>query len=116
MEYIFLILLKTHLYLICIVLGAYALEKVTSLDLFFWQFKKKKSKYMAEGSANLSSILYFLFSLFLLLYHVYYKKDAPEDYAFWKWLVIILPLAVLLRYLYFKHTARDPTKEGVHYG
>lgn len=115
MKYILFLILEAHLYIVCIILASYVIEKITNLKLLIDDFKWEKSEYMAKGSAGLFSTLYFLISLAVLLFHVHGKKDAPEDYAFWKWLIIMIPLTVIFRILYYKFQAKDPNKEGVHY-
>lgn len=101
MKYILSLILEAHLYIVCIILASYIIEKTTNLKLLIDSFKWKKSDYMAKGGADFYAFLYFVISLMVLLYHVYSKKDAPEDYAFWKWLIIMLPLTILLRILYY---------------
>ena len=116
MKYVLYIILKAHIYMIYIVVSSFVLEEITRhrLKLLIYNFKWKKSKEMARGTADFLSSLYFIFSLIFLLYDVYIKKNAPEDYNFWKWLVIMIPLTILFNLLYYKFQAKDPTKKGFH--
>lgn len=85
------------------------------LKLLLHDFTWKKSEYMAKGSADLLASLYFIVSLLVLLYNVYIKNNAPENYAFWKWLIIMLPLTIIFRIIYYKFTGKDFSKKGFHH-
>jgi hypothetical protein len=115
MKYVLFLIIEAHLYIICIVLVSYILEKVTNLKLLVDNFRWEKSDYMAKGAAGFQSTLYFLASMCVLLYHVYIKGDAPEEFAFWKWLIIMAPLTILFRVLQYQFQVKDPTREGIHY-
>jgi len=114
MKYVLKIILDTHLLMLLIVLISYIIEKITWFKLLIFDFTWKKSEYMATGSANLISIMYFILSLIVLLFNVYILRNSPEDYRFWKWLIIMFPLSIIVRFLYYHLQAKDKTKKGFH--
>ena len=114
MNYLISLVVKTHFYLLVIVLVSFVVERLTNLKLLIHDFNWKKSDFMAGGSADLLSVIYFLIGLGVLLYDAYYKGNAPESFRFWHWLVIMLPLTVLVRFAYYHLQARDPKKKGFH--
>lgn len=115
MIYVSRIIFEAHLYMVVIVLSSYVFEKMFGFKLLIDNFNWKKSDYQAAGSSDVLSLLYFVVSLIVLLYNVYGRKSAPADYAFWKWLIIIIPLTVLFRVWYNKNQGRDPTKKNSHH-
>ena len=115
MRFILLIIIEAHLYMLCTILASYVVERITGLKLLIEHFKWKKSNDMARGSAGLHSILYFMFSLGVMIYHVYIRESASVEYTFWKWLAIMLPLTVLFGFQYYRLQGRDPSKKGEHY-
>jgi divalent metal cation (Fe/Co/Zn/Cd) transporter len=78
-------------------------------------FKWKKSDEMAEGAAIFYSTLYFIFSLILLIYDGYIKHRVPSDFSFIRWLIIMVILSIIVKYVYYLFTAKDPKKLGEHY-
>lgn len=117
MKYVIWVIIRSHVYILFIFLGSCIFEILTKrkLKLILDDLTWKKSKEMASGSADVFASLYFVISLLVLLYNVYIKHNAPTDYRFWKWLVIMVPLTVIFRKLYYKLQAKDPKKKGVHY-
>jgi len=109
-----MLIIEAHIYMLVITLISYILERIFKLKLLIHDFKWKKSDSMARGSANILALLYFLISLFVLIYNVYWKKTVSESYTFWKWLIIMIPLTILFRICYYKFQGRDPTKKGFH--
>lgn len=114
MRYVVMIIIEAHLYMIVILLVSYILEKMFKIRLLIDSFRWKKSDYLAGGAADFYSLLYFLFSLLFLLFDLYVRKTVSENYTFWKWLIIMIPLTILFRICYFKFQGRDPTKKGFH--
>ena len=62
---------------------------------------------MSEGSANINAILLFLICLGTLFFDLNGLESSPEGYAFWKWLIVMLPLTIVYRMIYFRLTPRD---------
>lgn len=109
MEYIIKVLLRAHIFLLLIVLISYIIEKITGLILIVTAFLEEKKDYNeARGNTGLFTILYFLYLLIFLLYDVYIANHASESYAFWKWLIVVIPLTSLFVILFHKFQGREP--------
>lgn len=113
-KYTISLILKAQGYVLIIIFLSFVIEKITILKLLIHDFFWEKSDDMAAGSANIISIGYFFVSLFVMIYNVYVKKNAHPEFSFWIWLLIMIPLTVLVRFLYYHLQARDPTKKGFH--
>lgn len=117
MIYTIHILIKAHLFIIMIVVVSYVIEKLSNYKwkLLYFSFTEfKKSKYMTRSLADGHSFFYFLFCLGTLVIDAYVNNNATTDFAFWKWSIIMIPLTVLVRNLYYKYTAKDFSKKGFH--
>jgi hypothetical protein len=114
--YILGILLKSHLLLIIIVLISQVIEKNTKWKLLIYEFKYPKNIKSARGSADFHSIIYFVFCLCVLLFSLYNNENIPDSYAFWKWLLIVIPLTILFNKIYYKFTAKDPKRADDDFG
>lgn len=115
MNFTISIILEAHIYMILVVLFSFIVERLFGFKLLIDDFTWKKSDRMALASANIAAIFYFIISLGTLVYNVYARGNAPEDYSFWQWLLIVLPLTVLVRMAYYRLQARDPSKKGMHH-
>jgi hypothetical protein len=114
-DYLIVIILKTHLYILVIIIFSYLIEKHSNLKLLFENFKWKKSNEMAEAGADFHAFLYFLFSLAILIYDGYIKDRAPTNFSFIRWLIIMFILSTIFRYTYYIFTGKDPKKLGKRY-
>ena len=102
MTYVLIIIVKTHCYLLLLLVLSALIEYSTRFKLLVRMFLWKKNEYAAGGASDFHAVLYFIFSLMVLLYNVYIKKNAPADYSLWKWLIIMIPLTIIFHRLYDK--------------
>lgn len=110
MIYSIKIILIAQLVVIFILIISYIIESFTGLKLFVWGFKVKKNLKMANGAADLDSIIYFLVCLDTLLYDRYISGNKVADFSFWIWFFIVLTLTIIFRKLYFKFTPKDTNR------
>ncbi len=109
MVYVFKLMVRAHVYLVVIVLVSFIIERVTGLFLLVTAFsEKKRNRSQAEGNTGLHTILYFIYLLLFTIYNVYFVKNAPAEYAFWKWLLLSVPLTVTFGIVYHKYQGREP--------
>ena len=109
MEYVFKLMIRAHIYLILIILISYVVERITGLILLVKAFsQEKKDKEQAVGVTDLFTFLYSIYLLFFLVYDVYIAKNAKEGFAFWKWLIVVIPLTILFWKFYHKYQGREP--------
>jgi len=111
MKYILIEILQGHLVIAVVVLISYVIELLTPIKLLIWMFKMPKNDDMAQGAANFHAFLYFIVCLGTLLYDRYTLDVLPPGYSFWKWLIIIVPLTVIFRMVYYKLTSIDPGRD-----
>ncbi len=115
LNYLIIILLIAHLAMLLIVMMSYIIEKKSNWKLIFDIFKWKKSPEMADGAATFYSALYFIISLAILIYDGYIKDRAPSDFMFSRWLLVMIILTIIFRFVYYRYTGKDPNKSGEHY-
>ncbi len=112
MRFVLFLILEAHLYIICIILVSYVIERVTGLKLIIDAFfDEEKEEDIANGAASFNSIGYFTISLIVFLYHLYIKKTELGANAFWKWLLIMLPLTIIFRILYYRWQGKKSQKQ-----
>ena len=73
-------------------------------------FKYKKDLKTAIGAADTQAILYFLFQVLYAVFHAYIKHDKLEDFNIFIWILVVFPLAIIVRVLYYKFQGIDLTK------
>jgi hypothetical protein len=114
-NYLISIIFKAHLIILFMITTSYLIEKNSNWKLMFDIFKWKKSPEMADGAATFYSALYFIISLAVLIYDGYIKDRAPSDFMFSRWLLVMIVLTIIFRFVYYRYTGKDPNKSGEHY-
>ncbi len=94
---------------------SYIIEKNSNWKLLFHMFKWEKSEYMAKSGALFHAGLYFIISLAILIYDGYIKDRAPSDFMISRWLLVMIVLTIIFRFVYYRYTGKDPNKKGKHY-
>ncbi len=117
MKFVIHTIIHAHVVILIIISVSYILEKLTPWKSIIYIFKRPKNFKKATAAADFHTGLYFIICLLTLLYD-FYKKRAyiPDDYKFWKWLVIMIPLVVIFQKLYYKFTAKDPDRADDDWG
>ena len=103
-------ILKAQFIVILIIISSYIIESLTTFKLLIWNFKWKKNNKLATGAADINAILYFIICLGVFLYDKYIAESISEHYSFIDWLILIIPLTIIVRKLYFKYTVKDPDR------
>ena len=108
--------MKGNLICLFVVFISYIIEINSNWKLLIHNFEYPKNLFIKTGAANFHALLYF-FTNFIVLIRDLYKIDPnPVGYSFWKWLVIIIPLTIIVRMLYLKYTAFDPNRSDDDHG
>ena len=98
------------------VLAVYAIsffvESISGLKLLIWDIKLKSNTFMSNGRANNIAGLVFLVCLGVNYYRLKHAIEIPDDYRFWKWLLVMTPIVVAVRVLVFKYVPRDPNRDN----
>ena len=81
------------------------------LDSTILSFSYPKNIKKATGYADFHAGLYFIICLLVHFYDLNKVNNLPEEYSFWIWLIIIIPLVIIFQKTYFKFTCKDPNKE-----
>lgn len=109
------LLLESHLYLVGIIAAIYIIERWKGKFILVRWFRYKKDMKSAIGSADREALLYFLFNLGFAIYKTYITHVTPEKFSIFKWILIIVPLSILFRKLYFKYQGIDQTKKDYEF-
>ena len=104
------LLLESHVCLLILVLVVYVIETLTGKLILVHWFKLKKDMKSAIGSADMESLLYFLFNIGFSIYKVYIRKSVQGNFHFVVWVVIVLVLSITVRKLYMKYQGIDTNK------
>ena len=109
MNYTILIIFKAQIVVVGIIALSSFIELITDFKLIIWAFRWKKNIAMANGAANVYSLIYFLICFGTMFYD---RKIAEnnESFNFWIWLLITIILTMVIRKIYFKTTPKDPNR------
>lgn len=111
MQFVVQTIIHAQIVVIVIVLVSYIIEKISFWKLFIYMFTRPKDIKKSTAASDFHAGLYFVICLLTLLYDFYKNKEyVPKDYAFWKWLIIMIPLVIIFQKLYYKFTTKDPNR------
>lgn len=113
MKFVLIEILRGHLVVFLIVLVSYLIESNTRLVLFVKMYRIPVNYSMARGGALLHTVIYFLICLGTLLFDRYKINEPPDGYAFWKWLTIMIPLAIVFYKIYYRYVSIDPHRDNL---
>lgn len=108
MEFIIKNIILSHIIVIILIFIIYLIELKTPIRSIFYVFKYKKTLENATAFADFFSVVYFVFCLLIHLFSCYSIQKIPDDYSFWIWIIIMLPLAILFNKFLYKFTNKDP--------
>lgn len=109
MDYLNL-LIKSHIYLVLIILFIYIVELLTGFRIIIKWFTYKKAKMTAEGTALRESTLYFFYTLSFGIYYRFFSNPNESNINLLIWFITSFSLALFLWYFYRKYQGVDPSK------
>jgi len=110
MEFVFISILNGHIIIGIVILVSYIIEKISNWKLLFDAFLLPKSNRTARAGADFHTLLYFLINLVVHVIELMRFDNVPENYSFWKWLIVMVLLSIGFQKLYFKLTVKNPNR------
>ena len=98
----FFSILKAQGVVFIIIVLSYIIESLTNFKLIIWNFKWKKNNKLATGAADVNAALYFIICFIVFLYDKYKVDSISENYSYIDWFILIIPITVIVRKLYYK--------------
>lgn len=107
-----ILIVKGQFVVLFIIILSYIIETLSNINLLFWGFNLKKNLKMANGAADLHAFLYFMICLLTLIFDRYIFKNTMNDFSFWYWFLLMMPLVISFRKIYFKFQKIDSERSN----
>lgn len=108
-------ILKSHLYLIGIIIGSFIIESITGLKLFIDNYLNPKSPKNADAVSSRDTFLYFVLNLVVFLYDINTEHIELNFISIFLWFAIIIFLTKYFFRLHKKYQKVDHTKSNDDY-
>lgn len=86
-------------------------EFVTHKEIFIQLLRKPKKAHLIGIGPRLYSLIYFLVCFFYLIDDAYMKKNAPSNFIYLQWAIIVGPIAIGLKCLFDKMDWKGEEKQ-----